>query len=381
MSVESASSTAHSAEAMPRGSVPMATGPVVNLQHNCAVLAGVAMHLSLPYLLASAKEQLGAANFNHVNRQGTGSTIAILAALHAGMLETGFVSQFHGQTLTGVIMPLQYASAGVFSLQYTFPARQSRILTPRAFFSKWRKIWIRDVFWAQHPRCWGQNTSRIQNREVYATLCLQALPEMQCTLCAVPFRSTIMIHGGLHSETGAYTKCCSSSIQPHACLKTTDLATVFECSNYTNFAALSRAIKDSIAHPLLRSAQVAAGLPATVCLAALMPEILNQVLQYLDTSSLVAIAAVSRQFNHMAQSPTLWRSLFSETWGAELAARLAKGQGAGTWKQRYIKEHTDAKRRCGRRALRLRRVACVLCCDVLPFLVLLCSAPGRLGRR
>ena len=28
---------------------------------------------------------------------------------------------------------------------------------------------------SQHLRCWGQNTSRIQNKEIYATLCLQAL--------------------------------------------------------------------------------------------------------------------------------------------------------------------------------------------------------------
>ena len=26
---------------------------------------------------------------------------------------------------------------------------------------------------SQHLGCWGQNTSRIQNKEVYATLCLQ----------------------------------------------------------------------------------------------------------------------------------------------------------------------------------------------------------------
>ena len=45
----------------------------------------------------------------------------------------------------------------------------------RPIFSKWRKIWIRDVFWSQHLGCWGQNTSRIQNKEVYATLCLQVL--------------------------------------------------------------------------------------------------------------------------------------------------------------------------------------------------------------
>ena len=32
------------------------------------------------------------------------------------------------------------------------------------------------MFWAEHLGCWGQNTSRIQNKEVYATLCLQAAP-------------------------------------------------------------------------------------------------------------------------------------------------------------------------------------------------------------
>ena len=36
-------------------------------------------------------------------------------------------------------------------------------------FSKWRKIWIWDVFWSQHLGCWGQNTSRIQNKGDYAT--------------------------------------------------------------------------------------------------------------------------------------------------------------------------------------------------------------------
>ena len=30
------------------------------------------------------------------------------------------------------------------------------------------------MFWSQHLGCWGQNTSRIQNKGVYATLCLQA---------------------------------------------------------------------------------------------------------------------------------------------------------------------------------------------------------------
>ena len=31
------------------------------------------------------------------------------------------------------------------------------------------------MFWSQHLGCWGQNTSRIQNKVVYATLCLQAI--------------------------------------------------------------------------------------------------------------------------------------------------------------------------------------------------------------
>ena len=34
--------------------------------------------------------------------------------------------------------------------------------------SKWREIWVRGVFWVRHlgSRCWGQNTSRIQHKEV-----------------------------------------------------------------------------------------------------------------------------------------------------------------------------------------------------------------------
>ena len=31
------------------------------------------------------------------------------------------------------------------------------------------------MFWSQHLGCWGQNTSRIQNKGVYATLCFQSL--------------------------------------------------------------------------------------------------------------------------------------------------------------------------------------------------------------
>ena len=54
--------------------------------------------------------------------------------------------------------------------QTTVEARQSQLLTQRPFFSKWRRIWIRDVFWSQHLGCWGQNTSRIQNKGDYATL-------------------------------------------------------------------------------------------------------------------------------------------------------------------------------------------------------------------
>ena len=42
------------------------------------------------------------------------------------------------------------------------------------------------MFWSQQFGCWGQNMSRIQNKEVYATLCLQAnrnlgsRPEASC---------------------------------------------------------------------------------------------------------------------------------------------------------------------------------------------------------
>ena len=40
---------------------------------------------------------------------------------------------------------------------------------------------------SQHLGCWGQNTSRIQNKGVYATLCLQARPSLR--LLASPSRS------------------------------------------------------------------------------------------------------------------------------------------------------------------------------------------------
>ena len=32
--------------------------------------------------------------------------------------------------------------------------------------SKWRNVWIRDVFWAWHLGCWGKNMSRIQHTDV-----------------------------------------------------------------------------------------------------------------------------------------------------------------------------------------------------------------------
>ena len=32
--------------------------------------------------------------------------------------------------------------------------------------SKWRNIWIQDVVFCQHLRCWGKNTCRIQDKEV-----------------------------------------------------------------------------------------------------------------------------------------------------------------------------------------------------------------------
>ena len=40
--------------------------------------------------------------------------------------------------------------------------------------TKWRKIWIWDVFWSKHLGCWGQKTSRMQNKEVYAALGIPA---------------------------------------------------------------------------------------------------------------------------------------------------------------------------------------------------------------
>ena len=41
------------------------------------------------------------------------------------------------------------------------------------------------MFWSQHLGCWGQNTSRIQNKGVYATLCLQAELGFCAVICHV----------------------------------------------------------------------------------------------------------------------------------------------------------------------------------------------------
>ena len=48
--------------------------------------------------------------------------------------------------------------------------------------SKWRDIWIRDVFWSQHLGCWGQNTSRIQHKEVLTPSKLRLLFPRACSL-------------------------------------------------------------------------------------------------------------------------------------------------------------------------------------------------------
>ena len=61
------------------------------------------MHLSLPCLLASAKAQLGATEpWRSAGDGGAGAdataytAVPILAAVHAGMLEAGFVPQLQG---------------------------------------------------------------------------------------------------------------------------------------------------------------------------------------------------------------------------------------------------------------------------------------------
>ena len=70
-----------------------------------------------------------------------------------------------------VLYGVKYIDLVSLTLQWN--ARTPQILTQRPFFSKWRKIWIRDVFWSQHLGCWGRNTSGIQNKGDYATLCLR----------------------------------------------------------------------------------------------------------------------------------------------------------------------------------------------------------------
>ena len=48
------------------------------------------------------------------------------------------------------------------------------------------------MFWSQHLGCRGQNTSRIQNKGVYATLCLQATPVATPVTATLPPGSKMM---------------------------------------------------------------------------------------------------------------------------------------------------------------------------------------------
>ena len=107
-----------------------------------------------------------------------------------------------------------------FSGRSTTGSADSQILNRAPFFSKWRKIWIRDVFWSQHLRCWGQNTSRIQNKEVYATLCLQRTKVIRCQKTPIrilishpPAQLAVASSRGLQ-HGGSSGKCTGASIAP-----------------------------------------------------------------------------------------------------------------------------------------------------------------------
>ena len=52
------------------------------------------------------------------------------------------------------------------------------------------------MFWSQHLGCWGQNTSRIQNKEVYATLYLQAVRDNMVALQSIGTSITHYIMSG-----------------------------------------------------------------------------------------------------------------------------------------------------------------------------------------
>ena len=72
------------------------------------------------------------------------------------------------------------------------------------------------MFWSQHLRCWGQNTSRIQNKGVCATLCLQVL-------CKTTPRSW---YGLLKFLLFLYRALCFKM----ACKQNLDLSCVLVCS-------------------------------------------------------------------------------------------------------------------------------------------------------
>ena len=140
----------------------------------------------------------------------------------------------------------------------------------------------------------------------------------------------LIVHAGLLRSDGAFVKISTFSLDSRAevagagagagagtCVGAGAAAAAGAgagpaTTTFNNLAELGRTLKNNVVHPVLRAAQVAAGLPETVSLLALMPEILNMVLGYLGPVELCAFAAASRQCYAMAQSPTLWRGKYTK---------------------------------------------------------------------
>ena len=70
------------------------------------------------------------------------------------------------------------------------------------------------MFWSQHLGCWGQNTSRIQNKGVHATLCLQAVKKL--AVCAKEIQQFEIATIGLRTLTAVAKQKASEQVEADA---------------------------------------------------------------------------------------------------------------------------------------------------------------------
>ena len=96
-------------------------------------------------------------------------------------------------------------------------ARRSQTIPSLLFYFifKWltSKIWL---YWFQHLGCWGQHTSRIQNKEVYATMYSQVMAPMRAARQSqrVPRTSSLSSHGAGSSVTGGRGAGSTDGVRP-----------------------------------------------------------------------------------------------------------------------------------------------------------------------